>query len=352
VRHAITKLPSDRTEAEPDSKPVTIRSVAREAGVSIATVSRFLNSSGYVSAAVGERIRAVMDARGYVPNRTARNLATNKTWTIGLLLEHISGDFFAPLFKGIEAEASEAGYGLMTVATARWKDRPGAALPLGPRNADGALVFADGLDEGLALRWSAEGFPMVYIQAEPPAGLGIPSVQIENAAAVKEAVLHLAAEHGRRRIAFLRGHPRQKDSGEREAGYLAALAEAGIPVDRALMLDGFFDIDRAHASVVAALDAGLRFDAICAADDDSAVGALRALRERGLRVPEDVGLFGFDDQQYCTLVSPSLSTVRAPTEEVGRAAARALIALLRGEEPEPRVVLPSKVVLRRSCGCL
>jgi LacI family transcriptional regulator len=344
----MNKKAQDRSEA---SDSVTIRSVAKLAKVSIATVSRFLNQNGYVGADSALRIRSAMDELDYVPNTSARNLASSKTWTIGLLLEHIAGDFFTPLFKGIEAEASEAGYSLVTVSTAPWKDLGAKNPPLGPHNTDGILVFADGLPEAWAERWNQSGFPMVFIQQEPPAGSSLPSVHVENTQAVREAVRHLIEAHGRRRIAFLRGQIGQKDSGEREAGYEAAIAEAGLELLPELMLEGGFDTEIACASVGAALEAGLAFDAICAADDDSAIGALRAMRERGIRVPEDVSLIGFDDQEYCTLVDPSLSTIRAPTEAVARAATRALLALFRGEEPKGRVVLPSEVICRRSCGC-
>lgn len=341
----------DKKESAGAGESVTIRSVARKAEVSIATVSRYLNQNGYVGAESADRIRRAMSELSYVPNTTARNLATNKTWTIGLILEHIAGDFFTPLFKGIEAEASEAGYSLMTVSTAPWKGEGSTLPPLGPHNTDGVLVFADGLPDSVASQWASSGFPMVFIQQEPPRGCSCPSVQIENSEAVKEAVLHLVRAHGRKRIVFMRGQRGQKDSGEREAGYRAALAEAGIEARPELFLEGDFDTDVAYGSMSAALDAGLSFDAVCAADDDSAIGALRALRERGLRVPEEVSLFGFDDQQYCRLIDPQLSTIRAPTEAVARKATRALLALLRSEEPEARAVLPSEVICRRSCGC-
>jgi DNA-binding LacI/PurR family transcriptional regulator len=172
---------------------------------------------------------------------------------------------------------------------------------------------------------------------------------------VTAAVLHLIRQHGRRRIAFLRGERGNEDAAEREGGYRAALALAGIPFDEALMLEGDYDTETARASIEAMMASGLRpgdgFDAVFAADDDSAWGAMLALRRRGVGVPDLVSVMGFDDQRYAEMMDPPLSTVRAPTELVGRLAARSLLARLRGDLSRKDVVLPTEAIFRRSCGC-
>ncbi len=321
----------------------------------MATVSRLLNGTAIVNPETSERISEVMRRLEYVPLTSARNLATRRYDTLGLVLDSISGDFFTPLLKGIEAEASEAGYALFTVSTGRWQRGADSPPPVGPHNTDGLILLPGSVEEARLGRWRRAGFPIVLLYERPPAGLDIPCVTIENTRTAKEAVLHLAREHGRRRIVHLAGQAGHHDAVEREAGYREALAEAGLAFDPALVLPGSYDKEVAEASMAALLDsgavAGADFDAVFAADDDSAIGALYALKARGVDVPGSVSVMGFDDQRYAAFVEPPLSTVRAPTEEAGRAAARILLALVKGEGRPEDISLRTEVVYRGSCGC-
>jgi len=184
--------------------------------------------------------------------------------------------------------------------------------------------------------------------------LDIPCVTVENKAASYRLVEHLIVTHGRRTIGFLRGPHSQEDSYWRELGYRQALDAHGLPFDPALVAPGEFNRVVAHASVDAWLadpTAGNRLDAIFAGDDESAVGVLAALHSAGKRVPEDVAVVGFDDQTLAAYLAPPLTTVRAPTEEVGRQAARQLINLIRTGQADRLTLLPTDLVLRRSCGC-
>ncbi len=331
---------------------VTIRDVAREAGVSVATVSRFINQNAPVSDAAAERIQIVMQKLHYIPQATARNLATHRTQTIGLLLLDISGDFFAPLLNGIEAITSQAGYDLLISCTRRSLPRHEFPSPLGPQNTDGLLVFADGLDEKRLVELGLSGFPVVLIHRTPPEPLKIPCVTVENKAASKKIVEHLITLHGRRRIVFLRGPAEQEDSYWRELGYRQALAMHGIHFDPRLLTSGEFDRTTAHAAMQKLAAASVDFDAVFTGDDEAAVGVLAALGEAGKKVPEEVSVVGFDDQRMSPYLEPPLTTVRAPTEEVGREAVRQLLKLIAGEEPgTPTTLLPTEIIIRQSCGC-
>jgi LacI family transcriptional regulator len=331
---------------------ITIRDVARAAGVSVATVSRFINQNGPVSEKAGARLKEVMQALKYVPQATARNLATHKTHTIGLLLADISGDFFAPLLNGIEAVTSLAGYDLLISCS-----RPGGRSihplpPLGPHNTDGMLVFADSIDEKGLDHFYRTGFPMLLIHRTPPEKMSIPCVTVENKAASEKIVSHLVEIHHRRRIVFLKGPEGQEDSFWRESGYRQALQEHGLPFDPQLVAVGEFDRLSARESIQSLLKKGVEFDAIFSGDDEAAVGVLHALTEAGIRVPEDVAVVGFDDQRMSPYLSPPLTTVRAPTDQVGREAARQLIAIIQGKSSFPEItLLPTELVLRKSCGC-
>jgi LacI family transcriptional regulator len=334
------------------SSSVTIRDVARQAGVSVATVSRYLNRNAPVSAEVAERLDRVMTDLRYVPHAAARHLASRKTRVIGLLLNNLHNDFFVPLLNGIEAVIRKKEYNLI-VATYHANSRNTVPPPIGPYNTDGLLVFSDGLvDEDLA-NLNASGFPMVLVHRTSPHSLGIPSVTIENKEITHKLVEHLIQVHGKQRILFVRGPAHQEDSNRREEGYKSALAANGIPFDENLVLNGEFERDIAYQVLNDFLGNGKRvaFDAVFTGDDDAAVGVLKALHKYEFKIPEDVAVVGFDDLGFASFLNPPLTTVRAPTESVGRIAAEMLFALLESQAANEPVILPTEIIYRRSCGC-
>jgi LacI family transcriptional regulator, galactose operon repressor len=334
------------------SSSVTIRDVARQAGVSVATVSRYINRNAPVSAEVAGRLDQVMSRLRYVPHAAARNLASRKTHVIGLLLNNLHNDFFVPLLNGVEGVVRQKEYNLI-VATYHASSRNEMPPPIGPHNTDGLLVFSDGLvDEDLA-NLNASGFPMVLVHRTSPPPLTIPSVTVENIEITHKLVEHLIHAHGKRRILFLRGPLYQEDSVRREAGYKSALAANGIPFDEKLVLNGEFERDIAFQVLNDFLSNGKRvaFDAVFTGDDDAAIGVLKALHLHSYRIPEDVAVIGFDDLGFAPFLNPPLTTVRAPTESVGRIAAERLFELLESQPSNGAVILPTEIILRRSCGC-
>lgn len=334
------------------SSSVTIRDVARQAGVSVATVSRYINRNAPVSEEVSERLNRVMTDLRYVPHAAARHLASRKTRVIGLLLSNLHNDFFVPLLSGVEAVIRKKGYNLI-VATYHASSRDTVPPPIGPHNTDGLLVFSDGLfDEDLA-DLNASGFPMVLLHRTSPDALTIPSVTVENIQITQQLIDHLIQVHGKRRILFMRGPVYQEDSNRREAGYKSALAANGIPFEENLVLNGEFERDVAYQALNDFLGSGKRvtFDAVFTGDDDAAIGVLKALHQHGYRIPEDVAVVGFDDLGFASFLNPPLTTVRAPTETVGRIAAEKLFAVLENQSSNEAVILPTEIIFRRSCGC-
>jgi DNA-binding LacI/PurR family transcriptional regulator len=333
------------------SSSVTIREVAKQAGVSIATVSRYINQTATVSPEVASRLDEVMTDLKYVPHTTARNLATQKTNAIGLMLTYsIYGDFFSPLFRGVEEVVAEAGFNLLISSNlSRYGVNHTPAL--GPNNTDGIIGYADSLTEGDLRYYHHANFPVVLIYRSSPSNIAIPSVNVENKEAAKTIVDHLIEVHHRRRIIYLRGPNGQEDSYWRELGYRASLEAHHIPFDPELIWPGEFEREVAQTTMIELILAGIEFDAVFAGDDDAAFGVLAALREMGKRVPEDVSVAGFDDLRSSRYLTPSLTTVRAPTEEVGRVAATSMIDLIRGRQADPLTLLPTEIVIRNSCGC-
>ena len=333
------------------SPRATISDVAEQAGVSISTVSRVLNNTVPVDAETAERVRTAVAALNYYPHSAARTLASHKTSTIGLLLPEIGDIYFQPLLRGIETEAQLTGYDLLIHTTRNPHSDKAAWRPLAEHNTDGLLAFTESLDDQELRRLYDTDFPVILLHQTPPEGINIPVITIENQLGARNIVGHLIDLHQRRQIAFLKGPEGHEDSAWREKGYHEALNERGIPADPGLVRFGGFNRDTAHQTVEQMLAEGLKFDAIFTGDDESAVGVLLALREAGRKVPDEVSIVGFDDEIFASTLIPPLTTVRAPTEEVGREAVRLLIRMIRGEKVEQRLVLPTELVIRQSCGC-
>ncbi|MEP6896049.1 MAG: LacI family DNA-binding transcriptional regulator [Chloroflexota bacterium] len=334
------------------SSSVTIRDVARKAGVSVATVSRYINQNAKVSPGVSERLDTVLAELKYVPHAAARHLAGGKTKVIGLLLNNLHNDFFVPLLNGVEAVVRQKGYNLI-IATYHGDFRKEMPAPIGPHNTDGLLVFSDGLtDEDLA-RLNSVGFPMVLVHRTPPPLTLIPSVTVENIEITHTLVEHLIKVHGKRRILFLRGPINQEDSSRREAGYKSALQANGLPFDENLILNGEFERDVAYEAMHAFLenDNHAEFDAVFTGDDDAAIGVLRALQMHNFQIPDQIAVVGFDDLGFAPFLNPPLTTVRAPTEAVGRIATERLFGLLENQPSDEVTMLPTEIIFRRSCGC-
>ncbi|HSB67146.1 MAG TPA: LacI family DNA-binding transcriptional regulator [Anaerolineales bacterium] len=332
--------------------PATIHDVAALAEVSIATVSRVINGTTPVSDRISARVREAITSLEFVPHSAARVLATKKTNTIGLILPEISGFYFSPLLRGVEECLRGKGYDLLVQSTvAESESTASPTLKLGAHNTDGLLVFAASLSDLEITRLHSYGFPMVLLHQSPPEGLDVPCVTIDNKTGTIKIINHLLEVHGYRKIAFLVGPESEEDSYWRELGYREALSSHGIPYDPILIAAGHFDTSVAQVSVSGLLKKGVVFDAIFTGDDDSAIGAITAIQNAGLRVPEDIAVVGFDDVYISQYLSPPLTTVHAPIEQAGYAAAQQLIRLIHQENVEPLVLLPTEIIIRRSCGC-
>jgi DNA-binding LacI/PurR family transcriptional regulator len=330
---------------------ITIRDVAQKTGFSVATISRYINKVGNVSPDTANRIQNVMDELNYFPSAIARKLATRRTETIGLVINEIAGDYVAPLLSGIESTARKNGYDLLIASAGYDRRRKRPTVSLGPFNVDGLLVFAGTLADDHIYSFYQQKFPMVFIHSTPPQGLNIPGVTVENKAASFNLVSHLIRKHDKQRVVYLRGPLEMEDSHWREQGYLEALHAAGLPEEPELVAQGNFSRDTARSAIHKLVQSGVTFDAVFAGDDEAAVGVLQALSETGLRVPEEIAVVGFDDQRLAEFLSPSLTTVKSPIEQVGAHGAQTLVDLISGKPVKELLLLPTKLVFRRSCGC-
>lgn len=334
------------------NKQVSIVEVAEHAGVSISTVSRVINQSSPVSPDKTARVLSAIEELNFHPKSAARKLASRKTETIGLLLPIISGDYFASMLRGIERGVLEGGYDLLIHST-YLEANPQTPFKrvLGEHNTDGLIVFSDSLDDKELKRLHDQDFPVILLHRSSPPGIGIPSVTVENKNGARDITNHLISVHHRRRIVFLRGPDTHEDTHWREAGYRQALEINKIKFEPSLIGSGNFNDKDAQDAIEAMLIDGIEFDAVFAGDDEAASGVLRALRWVGIHVPDDVAVVGFDDSTLASHLVPQLTTVNAQVEKAGYAAANQLIRLIKTGDPNPITLLPTRLVIRRSCGC-
>lgn len=328
---------------------VTIRDVAREAGVSVATVSRVLNASGPVRPATRDRVRAVAAALRYVPNQAARSLITHETRTLGVVLPDLYGEFFSEVIRGIDQRAQREHYHVLLSGSHDDWTAISAALRAMHRRVDGLIIMWPDIDAKALQATLPVSVPVVLLNCASPRG-DVPSINIDNRGGAQAMVAHLLSL-GRKRVAFIAGPQQNHDAVERLAGYREALAAAGL-AHTAREVPGDFTELGGYRAVSALLDSGDPPDAVFAGNDSMAVGALSALREAGLRVPEDVGVAGFDDIPIARYLSPPLTSVHVPISELGTRALDALLRGVRGEtEAEARQELvATQLKIRRSCG--
>ena len=328
---------------------VTIKDVAREAGVSVATVSRVWNEAAFVSAETRQRVAAVATRLGYSPHGAARSLITRTTHALGVLLPDLYGEFFSEIIRGIDHTAQAAGYHILVSSSHESKDEIDAALRSMRGRVDGMIIMSPDLEARRTLHALQGSFPVVLLNggAETKA---FDTITIENHEGAREMVRHLVAR-GHTRIAMIGGPERNYDAAERLRGYYTALTESGIEHEASLVVPGDFSELSGHSAVSQLLELEPRPTAIFAANDSMAIGALSALREKGLCVPDDMAVAGFDDIPLARYMNPPLSTVHVDISQLGeRAAALLLTSLRKDNGPHQQLQLPTTLVIRASCG--
>jgi DNA-binding LacI/PurR family transcriptional regulator len=329
------------------SRRPTIYDVARLAGVSTATVSRALNGTGQIAPATRAAIDAAVAQLGYHPNTAARSLVTRSTQTIALLLPDITNPFYADLVSGIQRRALETGHTMLLCTTEGDAEREEQYLALlRAKQVDGVLVDGLVLPPDRIARFVRNGPPIVCLDRDVESA-SVPLVQVDNRLGARRATEHLL-ELGHRQIAHVAGAPGLGISEERVGGYRDALVAVGLAPDPRLVATGAFTEEGGHEATLGLLDAA-EPTAVFAANDLSALGALSALAERGLRVPDDVSVVGFDDLRLSRFTTPPLTTVHQPAREIARRATDLLLDLAAGRPPqELRHVLEPELVVRGS----
>lgn len=330
------------------SKNATIIDVAKEAGVSYATVSRVVNNGDYVRADKRERVLKAIHKLGYSTNHQARSLRVGRSNTIGLLVRDLGTSYIGEIARGIDTELAEGQYDLVLYTTHQRKMKEAAYVTALTRGlADGLLLILPRNPEAYLESLREKHFPYVLIDHQGIDNQG-PAIGATNRQGAIEATDYLL-RLGHRRIGFITGTLNLGCAQDRLDGYQAALTENGLAVDPDLIREGDFLQPRGYTATQELLAQPQPPTAIFASNDVTAFGVMEAVRDRGLRIPEDISILGFDDIPQASNVHPPLTTVRQPLEQMGRVATQMLLRYIKDPEQSPeRVELPTELVVRAS----
>lgn len=327
----------------------SIKDVAKRANVSTATVSRVLRNTGNVTEETRQRVLEAIEALNYQPNVLGRYLRRMETETVLVVVPDIMNPFFSKVLRGIEAVALKHGYQVLlgdTQNDARLEEQYLNVLP--QRQVDGMIFLTARIRKEL-MEEMARQFPIV-LACEYLEGADIPTVSIDNISSARKATEHLI-RLGHCRIAHLSGPMNIILSRDRLRGYQQALAQHELEADAALVQEGDFTYESGYNLTLKLLALEKPPTAIFAANDEMAIGAIKAVRHRGGRVPDDVAVVGFDDIQMASIFEPSLTTIAQPMFEIGQKAMELLLELIEGTSARRRqLVLPDRLVIRDSCG--
>ena len=329
-----------------DTRRATISEIAREAGVSVPTVSKVLNGHAHVAAETRARVEEIIARRDYARRPAKRR---QKAGLVDLVFPGLGSEWALEIIEGVERVAQDAGYG--TVVSSLNLDgsriRPWLAN-LAERKSDGLLMAVYQLDAKQIQRVKSLGIPVVLIDPVGQPGPDLMTVGAANWEGGYSATQHLL-QLGHKRIAMIGGREDLQCSSAREDGYISALRRAGISADPALMVPGDFSIEAGEAATRKLLDLPERPTAIFTGNDGQAMGAYRAARSAGLRIPEDLSIIGFDDIPAAEWIEPGLTTIRQPVVQMAETAMRALLRHLDGDEELPqRIELGTELVVRGS----
>ncbi|WP_423840657.1 substrate-binding domain-containing protein [Vibrio mytili] len=327
------------------NKVPTLYDVANLAGVSPSTVSRFLNRTTYVSEDKSHKIEHAITSLGYKPNFQMQQDKNRRSMTIGVLVQHPDSPYTSSILNDMERVLMAQGYSLV-LATGHWQNKleVNALEYLLKCAVDGLIVVTGSLSEELILK-TAKSLPVVAVGYNIE-GENIRSLRLDNSLGGYMATLHLL-QLGHMNIAHIKGLDNQPDSKARFQGYKKALLEASIKPNPKLIMQGDFSAESGYQKTIELIESKIHFSAIFAANDQTAYGAIKALTDRGLRVPEDVSVVGFDDLPVSRYFTPALTTLRQPIEEIGTLCARSMLNLLARENNEARLP-PIDLVVRQS----
>ncbi len=333
----------------PRKNNITIRDVARKAGVSVATVSRALNDSGLVVAKTGSKIRKIARELNYIPSASARSLSIQKTETVCLLLPDMYDGFFSEVIRGVDLAARRQRHHLIVSSSHSNTAELDAAVRTLSGRVDGMVIMSPHLESSTHLNDILEALPVVIIGSTAILG-NADHITIDNEGGAKQVVEYLLGQ-GHRRIGIIRGEENNQDADERLKGFTDALAEHKVPLPENFVAAGDFTEQSGFDAATRLISQPGRPSAIFCSNDSMAIGALSAIRKKGLRVPEDISVCGFDDIPVAQFLNPALTSVHVPIQELGLTAANKLFDRLTATASwkPSQTTVPTSLSIRNSC---
>jgi LacI family transcriptional regulator len=330
--------------------PVTLVEIAQAAGVSVSTVSRALSKGNYpLKAETRQRILDLAEEMGYKPNLIARSLQSNRSHLVGVIVDRMQSPFAAATVEGIQDGLRNEGYSIFIAYSNRDQDLALEAVhSFYSRQVDGIIILNAWLHNFNDPILSLNDRPFVFVNR-------LFGNYLSNCVGPGDRFgSQIATQHlvdlGHRRIGYINGRDEWLEAQNRLAGYRDILSKHDLPVDEALIRQGDWGVDSGYRRAKELLSLSDRPTAIFAANDIMALGAMYAIRDAGLRIPDDIALVGYDDRDFAAWTNPTLTTVRMPAYEMGQAAARLLLKQFSGEELEDATQIPGELIIRESCG--
>jgi LacI family repressor for deo operon, udp, cdd, tsx, nupC, and nupG len=327
---------------------VRIADVAKMANVSTATVSRVISNAGTVKKETADKVLEAIDKLNYKPNMLARQLRRLETKTILVVIPDITNTFFSNVLRGIESVATAYGYQVLLGDAQNIVERERSYLDnLGQRKADGVILLTARTDQKV-LEELSEQYPVV-LACEYYEGSNLPTVSIDNISSARKATEYLISLN-HKKIAHISGPLKVVVGRDRLKGFYQAMAHHGLSVDSLLVQEGDFSYESGFNLMKKLLMLDELPTAVFAANDEMAMGAIKAAKSKGIRVPEDLSVIGFDDIKFASIFEPALTTIAQPTFEMGKKAMELLLKLINNEELEKdQFMLADKLIVRDSC---
>lgn len=331
----------------------TLRDVAERAGVSVTLASRVLGNYGYVSEEKRVKVLKVAQEIGYQPNILARGLKTKKTYNIGVIISDVTTFFFTSVVRGIEDVARQNGYHVSLCNSDENPEKEKEYLEeLFRRKVDGVILSATGKNLSFLRKIIRSGVPVVLVDRKIDE-IETTQIVVDNEWGAYEAVEHII-KLGYRRIAVINGLSGIMTSEERFSGYCKALKENGLSVEKELIKYADFRMEKGKKVMLEFLGMKNPPEAVFVTNETMTTGALLALREKKVKIPDDIAIVGFDDPVWAPLIDPPLTAVRQPSYSIGTIACQSLLQKLgkigRGRSFHEEIVLKPRLIIRESCG--
>jgi len=332
----------------------TQKEIAKELGISVMTVSRALNNRENVDDKTRKKVLDTAKRLGYKPNQIAKSLVLNKTYTIGVVVPEISHSFFPEVIRGIEEVTYQRQYHLILTHSAEKQKREKDAInTLESHRVDGILISTAESVKNFKLYKELinSNYPVVFFDRYVE-GIGASTVGINDKESSRQITKHLI-DHGYKKLAHLSGPSKVSIGLKRLEGFKEALKEANLEINEELIIESGFQESGGYKAMnkLLKLPKNKRPRAVVAVNDPAAFGAMRAIRDAGLNIPDDIAIVGFTDDIRAELLPCPLTTIRQPAYEVGKKAAKKLIDCIDGDDTVENIVVDTELIIRKSCGC-